>query len=90
MKLYIIRDKVAKYSGQIMEARRHEHAIRTFTTLLNSNGTQLQEHPADFELCYVGDRDEETGEICATKIEVILDGNTYLATQKQAEMAVIP
>ena len=92
MRLYIIRDKVAKYSGQIIEARRDEHAIRTFVTILNSKGTQLNESPSDFELCHVGYRDEETGKVDGTDDgpRVILDGATYLAAQQQKEMAVIP
>lgn len=68
--LYIIRDRVAEYSGPIFQARNDQDAIRQFFTALGQKGTTLNEHPADFELIEVGTQDENTGAVLPSYTKV--------------------
>lgn len=76
--LYQVRDNVAEMAvGPILKEKRAASAIRAFHSLLKDNTTTPNEHPADYDLIYIGEQDEATGEIAGTKPIVVDRGKTW-------------
>lgn len=56
MKLYVIFDTMANFSGQVMTFRNEALAIRTFTSIVKQNASIGK----DLVLYYLGDYDDTT------------------------------
>lgn len=61
MKLYSVKDAKAVCFGAPVPFRNHADAIRTFNDAVFSGQTVFSKHPADFELWFLGEMDEDTG-----------------------------
>lgn len=82
--LYQIYDKVAETSlGPVLKAHKAAAAVREFHTALGDNRTSLNQHPADYNLLYVGEQDDQTGQIQGTKPMVVATGAQWVETQPQ-------
>lgn len=81
--LYQIRDRVAEMAiGPVLTAKRHPAAIRQFHSALADGRTSLSQHPADYELLYVGEQDEDTGAIYgAEKPVIVATGEAWVESQ---------
>lgn len=86
-KLYAVHDIISKaLEGPIMTFRADAAAIRMFSDLLGDNKTQLAQHPADYELLYLGyvnDDGEKPFIIGSPGADSILTGAQWLAVQEK-------
>lgn len=63
-KLYSVFDLVAKMCiGPIIAVQHEAAAVRTFTDALKDERTSLSQHPDDYELLYIAERDDDTGTV---------------------------
>lgn len=65
-------------AGPILIEKRPAPAIRAFHSVLANDKTMPGQYPQHFELRYVGDQDEDTGQITATRPETIATGIAWL------------
>lgn len=69
MKIYAIRDNAIEAFGQPIFVRAQGQAIRSFIDECNNTESQLSKHPADYDLYYIGEYNDNTGEITPTTPE---------------------
>lgn len=70
MKIYTIKDVASESFGQPIFVRAQGLAVRMFMDEARNEKSQINAHPADFELYYIGEYDDSTGTITpATNIE---------------------
>lgn len=90
-KLYMVRDIVG---GQVIKpiiiVKHEAAAVRIFTDAMKDERTDLFQHPADYELLYLGEQNDDTGEIAGLeRPRAILTGRQYtLATATPTADAV--
>lgn len=63
MKMYSIYDSKAKYYMNPFIQRNHAEALRSLTQAVKDPQTTIAKHPADFVLMYLGDFNDENGQI---------------------------
>lgn len=75
MQIYAIKDLEAKTMGTPFFQPSQPHAVRAFKTEINraDQTNTIYLYPEEFDLYYLGEFNEETGEI-TPKIERILNG----------------
>lgn len=61
MKLFAIYDKALAAYGQVMTYTAKGQATRQFTDEVNRKDSELNKHPEDYALYYLGEYDNETG-----------------------------
>lgn len=86
--LYAINDRVAQsLVGRamylVMAFRTDAEAARYFADGINDKSSMLHQHPADFELIYLGTI-SEGGEITPEPRRIIITGDALIATQQPA------
>lgn len=87
-KLFQIRDNVANsVVGPIISAYHEAAAIRHFTDLLKNPETTIASHPEDFDLMYLGNQEETTGEIdpLVGVPQIALSGSAWKSMQERAQ-----
>lgn len=62
-KIYSVFDIKAASYAQPFFSQSHATAIRAFSGAVNDAGTMLNKHPEDFTLNYMGEFDDQTGEL---------------------------
>lgn len=62
-KIYSVFDIKAASYAQPFFSQSHATAIRAFSGAVNDPGTMLNKHPEDFTLNYMGEFDDQTGEL---------------------------
>lgn len=68
LKAYSIYDKVGESFGPIMCLQTHGSAERMMlNTIKNETGSNISQHPADFDLYYLADFNQESGELAPLK-----------------------
>ena len=69
-KIYAIKDQAIEAFSQPFFVQAQGQAVRMFMDESKNEQSQINRHPADFELWYLGEFDEQTGTITgATNIE---------------------
>ena len=69
-KIYAIKDQAIEAFSQPFFVQAQGQAVRMFMDESKNEQSQINRHPADFELWYMGEFDEQTGTITgATNIE---------------------
>jgi len=65
MKIYSVHDKRANEYGALMAMPTDAHAVRSFTQEVNrtDTGNMLNQFPEDFALHYMGEFNQENGQI---------------------------
>lgn len=63
MKIYAIRDNAIEAYGQPIFVRAQGQAVRSFIDECNNPESQLNKHPADYDLYYIGEYNDVTGEL---------------------------
>ena len=71
-----IYDTKAMFFANPWTARNEGEAIRLFTSGINDKETQLNKHPTDFNLYYVGTFDDEIGTIEPAVPRLIIAGSS--------------
>lgn len=69
MKIYAIKDNAIEAYGQPIFVRAQGQAVRSFTDECKNTESQLHKHPADYDLYYIGEYDDETGRITPAEPE---------------------
>lgn len=64
-KIYAIKDQAIEAFSQPFFVQAQGQAVRMFMDESKNEQSQINRHPADFELWYLGDFDEQTGAITA-------------------------
>ena len=62
LNLYSVYDEKSEIYLPPFHGRHHNDAIRSFTQTVNSPGTPIGDHPADFNLIWIGKWEDDTGE----------------------------
>ena len=62
-KIYAIKDQAIEAFSQPFFVQAQGQAVRMFMDESKNEQSQINRHPADFELWYVGEFDEQTGTI---------------------------
>lgn len=75
-KIFCIRDRAADVYGQPIFLQSHGVAIRSFTDEVNREGdnNNLNKHPEDFDLFYLGEYDDADGTFDVIRPEQIAIG----------------
>lgn len=82
-RLYTVYDVVAASSlGTVIAESADAPAIRAFNDALANSNSLLGQHPADFNLLYLGELDE-SGEITPVKPETIATGKGWLQMKEK-------
>lgn len=82
-RLYMLYDLAAKSTyASIIADRADESAIRSFSTLLERKDTLPGMHPKDFQLLYIGNIDDNTGELEPAKPTAVYTGAEWLLEQQ--------
>lgn len=63
MKIYAIYDQATEAYGQPFFVKSQGQAVRSFKEECENKESQFNKHPADYELWYIGEYDEETAVI---------------------------
>lgn len=71
MKIYSIKDQAVEAFAQPFFVKAQGVAVRMFMDETNNEQSQINKHPEDFELWYLGEFDDETGQITQPQIERI-------------------
>lgn len=73
MKIFSIRDQKAEAFENIFLQNTNGQAERYFTSLVNDPKTLIAMYPADYDLYFIGDYDQQTGKIkpCETPQHLI-------------------
>lgn len=64
--IYAVRDAAIEAYGQPFFVRARGEALRSFIDECQNTETQFHKHPGDYDLYYLGEYDEITGQIKAT------------------------
>lgn len=62
-KIYAIKDQAIEAFSQPFFVQAQGQAVRMFMDESKNEKSQINRHPADFELWYIGEFDEQTGAI---------------------------
>lgn len=71
MKIYAIKDVAIEAFGQPIFVRAQGQAVRSFMDECKNPESQLNKHPNDYELYYIGEYQDETGTIMGVTPERI-------------------
>lgn len=83
-RLYIVYDTVAaSIVGEILQALSDAPAIRAFHDALKTPNSLISQHPADFQLLYIG-AIEDNGDLLIDNRAVVATGAAWLESQKAA------
>ena len=87
--LYQIFDLVAEAAaGPIMLHKKDGPAVRLFKDLVEDKTTTVGQHPADYELRFLGLQDDSSGELTAQGPETVITGEQILeALEKSKQIA---
>lgn len=77
MKIYAIYDRAIEAFGQPIFVKAQGQAIRSFMDECKNPESQLHKHPADYDLHYLGEYDDSTGEIKQTTTERVARATDY-------------
>ena len=80
MNLYTIRDLTAQYYMQPFGARNHAEALRSFENAVKDTRNPdnlMAKHPSQFGLYFIGNFDDNTGQITAVPAESLGLGSDY-------------
>lgn len=90
--LYQLYDTEAQMAGgPIMAVPRANPAIREFHTVLADQNTQPGRYPEHFELRYLGNQNEETGEITPqSPPTVVATGIQWVEANRRSQQAARP
>ena len=64
-KIYAIKDQAIEAFSQPFFVQAQGQAVRMFMDESKNEQSQINRHPEDFELWYIGEFDEQTGQITA-------------------------
>ena len=64
-KIYAIKDQAIEAFSQPFFVQAQGQAVRMFMDETKNEQSQINRHPADFELWYIGEFDEQTGTVTA-------------------------
>ena len=85
-KMYSVKDlKVGVYNPP-MAQNTHGEAERTFSQVVNDKNTTINQFPADYVLCYVGDYDDLTGRMTSLDVPQEIVGAVQLLRPNQAQL----
>ena len=78
-KIYAIKDQAIEAFSQPFFVQAQGQAVRMFMDESKNEQSQINRHPADFELWYLGEFDEQTGTITgAENIERVARANDFI------------
>ena len=63
--MYQIKDNKVGFNAPIFFAPNHGAAIRTFAQTVRNGEGLLKDNPSDFDLYYLGEQDDEKGQIAS-------------------------
>lgn len=82
--LYQLRDiRAQDLIGPVVAHKSMQPAIRMFEDVLQSKDTAPGQHPADYDLLFVGTQNDETGEITAGAPQIVATGKGWLEDQQR-------
>lgn len=67
LRIFAIYDKALAAYGQLMTYTAKGQATRQFTDEVNRKDSELNKHPEDYALYFLGDYNNETGEVHIAK-----------------------
>jgi len=63
LKMFAIRDSKAEFYNQPFFQKTHGEAERNFRSLATDEKSQISKYPEDFDLYYLGEYDDQTGQM---------------------------
>lgn len=80
-RIYAVKDLAINAFGNPIFVRAQGQAIRSFMDECKNTESMMAKHPADYEMYYIGEYDEETATITpATNIERVARATDYAQT----------
>lgn len=77
-KIYAIKDQAIEALSQPFFVQAQGQAVRMFMDETKNEQSQINKHPADFELYYLGEFDEQTGQITQTTVERVARATDFI------------
>ncbi|UQT28871.1 nonstructural protein [Microvirus AZ-2020] len=79
MKIFAVKDLAINAFGNPIFCKAQGQAIRSFMDECNNQESMMAKHPADYEMYYIGEYDEETAAILqADNIERVARATDYV------------
>jgi len=72
MQLFSIYDRKAKIYLQPFTMKNETEALRSFMRLVTDDKSQIKQFPEDYELTFIGDWDEKSGDVIVSQPKPVL------------------